>query len=170
MFVPHGPYLFVSRKFATGGGGLRGRDSVAFFRRKRHRRCVIICSGEAENNAGDVALSVRRKITRDFNCSVEKLCHSLIVTPLCLKTTTKYKAFYDNARRGPAADLKQVGHVLAALAVLGRIAADQSLRFSTCTYLIFEQNLLKISMANLSDRAAASGTGRAPRRIELLLA
>ena len=88
VFVPHGPYLFVSRKFATGGGGLRGRDCGAFFRRKRHRRCLIICSGKPENNTGDVILSVRRKITCGFKCSVEKFCHYLIVNPSCLKTTT----------------------------------------------------------------------------------
>ncbi len=32
VFAPHGPHLFVSRKFAAGGG-LRGCDGRAFFRR-----------------------------------------------------------------------------------------------------------------------------------------
>ena len=63
VFVPHGPHLFVSRKFATGGGGPRGCDSGAIFSRERHGRCLIVGSGKTENNAGDVVLSVRRKST-----------------------------------------------------------------------------------------------------------
>jgi hypothetical protein len=64
VFAPHGPHLFVSRKFAAGGGALRGCDGGAF-----------LCSGKPENNAGDIVLSVRRKTTCGFNCSVEKFCH-----------------------------------------------------------------------------------------------
>jgi hypothetical protein len=93
VFAPHGPHLFVSRKFATGGGGLRGCDGGAFFRRERHRRCLIICSGKPENNAGDVVLSVGRKTTCDFNRSVEKFCHSLIVKPVMPKNNNKIQGF-----------------------------------------------------------------------------
>jgi len=93
VFAPHGPHLFVSRKFAAGGGVLRGCDGGAFFGRERHRRCLIICSGKPENNAGDVVLSVGRKTTCGFNCSVEEFCHGLIVKPAMPKNNNKIQGF-----------------------------------------------------------------------------
>jgi hypothetical protein len=89
VFAPHGAHLFVSGKFAAGGGGLRICNGRAFFRRESHRRRLIVCSGEPENNASDVVLSLRRETARGLKCSVEKFCHRLIVNPLFRKTTKK---------------------------------------------------------------------------------
>jgi len=79
VFAPHGPHLFIGRKFATGGGSFRGRDGGALLRRKPHGRRRIIRPGKPENNAGDIVLSVRRKTARCFERLVEAFCHRSII-------------------------------------------------------------------------------------------
>jgi hypothetical protein len=103
VFAPHGPHLFVSRKLAAGGGGLRSSDGGAFLGRERHRRRLIICSGKPENNAGDIVLSVRRKTARGLNCSVEEFCHSWIVKPPMPKNNNKMQGFFTIVRGTGAA-------------------------------------------------------------------
>ncbi len=36
VFAPHGPHLFIGRKFATGGRSFRGHYGSTLLRRKRH--------------------------------------------------------------------------------------------------------------------------------------
>jgi hypothetical protein len=82
MLGPHGPRLFVGRKFTSGSSGVRGCDGCAFFGQERDRQPLIICSGKAENNAGDIVLGIRRKATCGWNCPIKKLRHEPIINPL----------------------------------------------------------------------------------------
>jgi hypothetical protein len=80
VFAPHRAHLFIGREFATRGGRFRDRDSSALVRRKRHGRGFVISPGKPENNAGDIVLSVRRKVAGRLKRMIEKFCHCSLIT------------------------------------------------------------------------------------------